>query len=435
LSSFWGFFFLYTNIFQKKIITCGFLYLSLKFAYSLLPLDFGTFWADLAYSQVNNNPFILKIMRISGVDTLSLFIIFINFLIFHLLKSIKNPKPIIRQGLFISLIFLILVIYTNFNKPKIQEDKPRRIIKIAAIQGNFYQSWQWRKTHAKFILDEYKKFIKEAANKFNPDIILLPEYAIPADIIKKNKDYLKELLNLVKDYNFYLVIGTFIKVYAGKMYNIALVLNKKGILTKSGEFISINQLEEKLPQTIYFKVLPVPFGESGVIKGKSYKPFTSSLLNFGVVICYEDTDPEIARRQTKNQAEILFFLANDARFKNTFQPYQHAILSIFRAIENKRYIIRLANTGITQVISPCGEKITCEIYDINSKKVYTAYQAKPNTCAILFTEIKLDSTCCNLSIYTKYRNIILIIAWCYILVRGIYLLIRQNKNRIFSELE
>ncbi len=77
--------------------------------------------------------------------------------------------------------------------------------------------------------------------------------------------------------------------------------------------------------------------------------------DFGVLICYEIIFPDLTRRFVKQGADFLVNITNDAWFGNTSAPYQHFSMAVVRAIENKRYIARAANTGISGIISPIGE--------------------------------------------------------------------------------
>jgi len=89
---------------------------------------------------------------------------------------------------------------------------------------------------------------------------------------------------------------------------------------------------------------------------------------FGVLICYEDTDPTLTRKHVldKNgnkRADWLVNLSNDGwyvRFKDK-QVYpmaeltQRTAISVFRCVENRISIIRSVNTGISCLIEPTGK--------------------------------------------------------------------------------
>jgi apolipoprotein N-acyltransferase len=74
----------------------------------------------------------------------------------------------------------------------------------------------------------------------------------------------------------------------------------------------------------------------------------------GVVICYEAIFPEISAAAVKGGATLLVNLTNDAWFGRSSAPYQHFEMSVFRAVENKVFLLRAANTGISAVVDPVG---------------------------------------------------------------------------------
>jgi apolipoprotein N-acyltransferase len=90
------------------------------------------------------------------------------------------------------------------------------------------------------------------------------------------------------------------------------------------------------------------------IKGKTIKWGDYSL---GLQICYEIIFPDLSRAMVKNNAALLVNITNDAWFGTTSAPYQHFSMAIFRAVENRRALIRSANTGISGFIDPVGRVV------------------------------------------------------------------------------
>jgi apolipoprotein N-acyltransferase len=83
-------------------------------------------------------------------------------------------------------------------------------------------------------------------------------------------------------------------------------------------------------------------------------PYT---LRVSPLICYEDTVPRLSRQATFNGAQLLVNLTNDAWFGRTAAPYEHHLIASFRAIENRRFLVRATNTGVTSVVDPLGRTI------------------------------------------------------------------------------
>jgi apolipoprotein N-acyltransferase len=74
----------------------------------------------------------------------------------------------------------------------------------------------------------------------------------------------------------------------------------------------------------------------------------------GAFICYEAIFPELVRGFSAGGADLLVNITNDAWYGRTSAPHQHLAMAAFRAVENGKYLVRAANTGITAVIDPRG---------------------------------------------------------------------------------
>ena len=71
-------------------------------------------------------------------------------------------------------------------------------------------------------------------------------------------------------------------------------------------------------------------------------------------ICYEAIFPDLIRQFTVRGAELLVNITNDAWYGYSSAPYQHLGMAAFRAVENEKYLVRAANTGISAVVDPRG---------------------------------------------------------------------------------
>jgi apolipoprotein N-acyltransferase len=123
---------------------------------------------------------------------------------------------------------------------------------------------------------------------------------------------------------------------------------------------------------VYQKMHLVPFGEyvparnllffAGrlVASVSDFSPGqTLTLLSVGgrmvsVAICYEVVYANEVRRSVAAGSELLTTITNDAWFGPSSAPYQHFAQAVMRAIENGRYLVRAANTGITGIVDPYG---------------------------------------------------------------------------------
>ena len=77
------------------------------------------------------------------------------------------------------------------------------------------------------------------------------------------------------------------------------------------------------------------------------------------------------RKFVNDGAGFLINITNDGWYKYSTAPYQHLAASVFRAVENRVFLARSANTGISAFVSPTG-KIISRIKDAKGKDIFVA---------------------------------------------------------------
>jgi len=93
--------------------------------------------------------------------------------------------------------------------------------------------------------------------------------------------------------------------------------------------------------------------------GNDARPLvTETGHRLGNVICYEDTLPPNARHTVAQGAEALFSLIQGTAFENPLTLRQHLMMAAMRAVENRRYFVRCASTGVTCIIDPTGRVVS-----------------------------------------------------------------------------
>jgi apolipoprotein N-acyltransferase len=106
-------------------------------------------------------------------------------------------------------------------------------------------------------------------------------------------------------------------------------------------------------------------GDYSCRPGESYTRFPLHVGNrtftFGCLICYEDTDPYLARQYVRpglaDPVDFLVNISNDGWFRGTAEHEQHLALCRFRAVEARRSVVRAVNMGISAVIDPDGRVV------------------------------------------------------------------------------
>jgi apolipoprotein N-acyltransferase len=120
-------------------------------------------------------------------------------------------------------------------------------------------------------------------------------------------------------------------------------------LVPFGEFIPFRELFPFLVDIVGFDANLSPGTRQTIFQ----LPGENGPSRFGVLICYEDTDSELARRLRRDGADFFINISNDAWF-GLSELDQHFVAARYRAIENRVGVVRSGNNGLSGLIDPLG---------------------------------------------------------------------------------
>ncbi len=380
-----------------------FFWVSYEFLYSVT--DFRFPWLTLGNSQPYFNSFI-QIADVIGVYGLTLIIIYINYFLFETVHNFKNDRKSADRYFTVAILFFIIPIFYSFNSGKYDKTDGKPVT-VGLVQPNLnpWKKWDAGNLHEQINL--YFSLSQKAIEK-GAKLILFPESALPVYLTAPS--YWRELRRFhqfVDTNNVYLLTGMpDINFYDSldappdakriknsdryyTTYNAAYFFSphKNGIQEYHKE--KLVPFGEKIPLVEEFPFLEKFFrwnvGISSWNVGEGPVNFTlSDSLKIGTLICIESIYPEYASEFVRKGANILAVITNDSWYGKTSGPYQHAAYSILRAVENRRWVIRDANGGISCVISPTGKVtaktnlftqtvLVADIYPEREKTFYTAH--------------------------------------------------------------
>ena len=147
-----------------------------------------------------------------------------------------------------------------------------------------------------------------------------------------------------------------------KRYNSAIYLNEKGKVTDRFDKMHRVPFGEYVPlkDWIPFMNALAPYEyDYSVQPGEKFTRFKVGKYTFGVLICFEDSDPFLARRYLEDShdgppVDFLVNISNDGWFDGTYEHEEHLAVSRFRAVECRRALVRAVNMGISVVIDGNG---------------------------------------------------------------------------------
>jgi apolipoprotein N-acyltransferase len=229
---------------------------------------------------------------------------------------------------------------------------------VGLVQGGIRQEDKWVPENAGDNVDRHLELTAEAVRR-GAKLVVWPESAVPF-LYDRDAVLATLLQRTVRSEHISLFFGNDdLDVATGRIYVGAKLLSPDGVLVSRYRKMHLVPFGEYVPLQPVF-TLGGRFGAKLVQEVSDFTPGTEASTGIvgghriGGYICYEAIFPALVRRFPAAGAELLVNITNDAWYGTTSAPYQHLAMAAFRAVENRRYMVRAANTGITAVVDPWG---------------------------------------------------------------------------------
>lgn len=367
------------------------------------------------------SPYLVQWYEVTGSLGGTLWILVTNILLYATIKNRKRALAAITSAMIIIPVIASLIRYASYS----ETDNP---IDILAIQPNIDPTSKYG------IIPQYEiddRFVELVQNNITPetDYIVTPEtftYDFNIDNPSSNTSYLKYQMLLHQFDDVKMILG----VLSTKIYNTPDkptisaraangfwydIFNTVTVIDKSG--VKDYYHKSKLVPAVEF----IPYQDKLPFLGKVFESFGGSSSSYGTMddiypliadentsvaglICYESVYGEYARRAVKKGADFIAVITNDGWWGDTPGYKQHFRYAALRAIETRRDVVFVANTGRTGFFDQRG-----------AVRSYTDY----------WVETTLSDTVNanrELTFFTKYGDIIGIIA-CWLMIAVILVLI------------
>jgi len=365
------------------------LWVSLEYLRSYLLTGFP--WSSLGYSQYKVLTFV-QLADVTGIYGISFILVAVNGAladIFLIRKRVKDMPlfPLSHTVIGFSALVILLLVTVIYGNWRIGQQISGTHVRVSIIQGNIEQDKKWEPAFQRSVMETYADLSHEAALA-SPSMIVWPETAVPF-IYRTDESRTKEFLQAHRNLHTYLLFGSILYRgdRGGNAYysNSAVLLDKTGNVVYEYDKIHLVPFGEYVPlQRVLFFVNKIVVGVGDYSRGNQYSLAETPFGRFATVICYEIIFPGLVRKFFTDDGNVLVNITNDAWFGKTPGPYQHFSMAVFRAIENRKPVIRAANTGISGFIDSKGRIIsktelfqkvvlTCDIKTNDTKSFYTKY--------------------------------------------------------------
>ncbi len=363
---------------------------------------FGFPWQNLGHI-LGGHPTLIQSAAYASVLGISFWIVLINGMVFEAFRSSGR-----RRSLWIGLIALLLIApYVHgrivLSRARVtveremgrgrdgerppapphpltpSEERRGEGIRIALVQGNIDQSIKWDSrflNHSFQTYDRLTQSLRESlpgrsdslrvnSAEAKVDLIVWPETATPVYLLKRPA-YKDWVAGLARSMGTPILTGANDYEWMNRdkvnIFNSAILFDPEQGPVKKTDKMHLVAFSERVPLLDLFPALDrlcAKLGQGDLspanfTPGKERVLFELAQGHFSVLICFEAIFPDEVRRFVNDGADFLVNITNDGWFGRYSAPHQHAQIVAFRAVENRIWIARCANTGFSFFVDPWG---------------------------------------------------------------------------------
>lgn len=348
---------LWAGLGNRSLLLAPFAWVTCEFARG--HLLFGFPWCLLGYSQVEF-PELIQVASITSVHGVSFLLVSVSAGFAHAWLA-RTP---FERRLGLTFPALLISGAMGFGHSQMQHQLAEgEDLRVGVIQASIPQDQKWESALLRSNFERHLDLSHEVVQR-GARLIVWPESAIAYEL-----DLYPEVRAAVSDFTtregVFLLTGNDDRQRDGSGAMRSYVGAK--LISPTGDIVMR-----------YHKMRLVPFGEylplpEGIGRALSIQRLVDNISDFtpgtdpstglafgtsiGAFICYEAIFPDLVRLFPMNRAQVLFNLTNDGWYGTSAAPYQHYAMARFRAVENRRYLVRAANTGISAIIDPFGREV------------------------------------------------------------------------------
>jgi len=231
-------------------------------------------------------------------------------------------------------------------------------IRVGMVQANVDQAQKWDVTRARTIFQEYLRMTRQAIDE-GATFVLWPESS-PPFMFDEDPGGAEIVRGLARQSKVTLLLGSdqIERGAPNRLYNSAFLIRDDGTTAGLYRKMHLVPFGEYVPlQSLLFFAAPLTQQVGTFSAGLAANVLPVGGHRVSAAICYEVVYPELVRQFVMNGSELVTTITNDAWFGDTSAPYQHFAQAGMRAIEEGRYLVRAANTGISGIVDPYGRVV------------------------------------------------------------------------------
>jgi apolipoprotein N-acyltransferase len=341
-------------------------------------------WDQLGYSQIDN-ALINQLAPLTGVYGITFVLIAVNALIAGALLVERDSKSRFAGRWAWAACGAVLFI-SGYAGVFVQSANTEPTATAVLIQpnldvggGNTWQGPEWDRHIVEFTRlagEECKSYIAGIPQTgaltsdivcppypTHPDLVVWPES--PAPFFGEQAGFKQAMRSIAISTQAPLVVGGIGSDFSPQEnawddFNSAFIVDATGTIVGRYDKIHLVPFGEYIPfQNLLTFAHKLTGRVSTFTRGGEHRVFlldtqSGGRHRYGVFICYEAVFADEVRQLARNGAEVLVNISDDGWYGDTSAPWQHLNMARMRAVENRRWLLRDTNTGVTAAIDPYG---------------------------------------------------------------------------------
>jgi apolipoprotein N-acyltransferase len=299
---------------------------------------FGFAWLDLGNAGIAA-PVLPRLAPVTGVYGLSF--VFALAAAGVAVVILRRPK---RELLWLAPLISIPLF------PALPRPAPATALALL-VQPNIDEEMHW--TQASFA--DTKQRLAALSRADGANIVIWPE--VPAPFYEDDRAFRDYAAQIARTSHAAFLFGAVAFTTDRQPLNSAVVIDSSGVIRDRYDKINLVPFGEFVPP-LFGWVNRITHEAGDFVPGNRVVVFPINGHRASAFICYESAFPDLVRRFTRGGAEVLMNLSNDGYFGHSAAHEQHLAIVRMRAIENRRWILRATNDGISASIDPLGRVVS-----------------------------------------------------------------------------
>ena len=339
-------------------------------------------WVLLGYSQAGVLP-IAQLASLLGVYGVSALVASVSAVAAYVAVADEHRM---RPVLAVAALLLVVSTWGGRRAAAAEWTRAGEPIRVGLVQGNVRQDQKWDPANAAFIFQNYLDMTRQAIGR-GAQLVLWPESSTPFRFAEGSDRDTDRLRAIAREARVPILIGSdqIDRGVPTRYYNSAFLIRDDGSTGGVYRKMHLVPFGEYVPfKRVLFFAAPLVEAVSDFSAGEDpvVLPVGGHLIS--TAICYEIVYPNLVRQFVLAGSQLLTTITNDAWFGQTSAPYQHFAQASMRAIEEGRYLVRAANTGISGIVDPYGRVLQRSTLD---EPVVMVGEARFLTTTTVYTRI------------------------------------------------